>query len=110
MAWAGVRTIKLKLVDREPPIRALPSVPVRVSPYVPGGAPAVLIVKVEEKPPAFPLAGVKVGVAPGGKPDNDSPIEGSPDVEEPGTKVSVTPYALVPVVRIWRLVGFPATV
>jgi hypothetical protein len=70
----------------------------------------VVIVKVEEKPPAFPLAGLKVGDAPGGKPDSDNPMVGNPDVDEPGTKVSVTPYAFVPVVRVSRLVGLPSTV
>ena len=46
----------------------------------------MVIVNVEEKPPALPLAGLKVGDAPGGRPDSDSPIAGSPDVDEPGTR------------------------
>jgi len=69
-----------------------------------------VIVNVEEKPPALPLAGLKLAVAPDGRPDRDSPIVGSPELAEPGTSVSVTAYVFVPVVKICWLVGLPATV
>jgi hypothetical protein len=69
-----------------------------------------VIVNVEEKPPALPLAGLKLAVAPEGRPDRDSPIVGSPELGEPGTSVSVTAYVFVPVVKICWLVGLPATV
>jgi hypothetical protein len=102
--------VRLKFAVLVPPTRSLASVPVSVSAYVPGGAPAVVIVNVEVKPPALPLDGLKLAVAPDGKPDRESPMVGSPDVTEPGTSVSVTAYVFVPVVRICWLVGLPATV
>src|SRR5262249_5010862 len=110
IAWAGVRTCRLTVVDRVPPISDLESVPVIVSVYVPGGAPAVVIVSVEVKPPAVPLAGLKLADAPDGSPDTESPIVGSPESGEPATRASVTLYVFDPVVRIWRLLGLPATV
>jgi hypothetical protein len=69
-----------------------------------------VIVKVDEKPPALPLAGAKLAVAPAGKPERDSPIVGSPEIAEPETRLSVTPYVFVPLVKICWLVGLPATV
>src|SRR6185503_21110479 len=68
IAWAGVRIVSVKVADLVPPISSLASVPVSVREYVPGGAPAVVIVNVEENPPALPLAGAKLAVAPDGKP------------------------------------------
>jgi hypothetical protein len=84
-----VRIVRLKVAVLVPPISGLASVPVRVSEYVPGGAPAVVIVNVEVKPPAVPLGGLKLAVAPDGRPDSDSPIVGSPESGEPGTSASV---------------------
>jgi hypothetical protein len=110
MAWAGVRIVRLRDADLVPPIRGLASVPVRVSAYVPGGALAVVIVNVEVKPPAVPLAGLKLAVAPDGSPDRDSPIVGSPESGDPATSASVMAYVFVPVVRTCWLVGLPATV
>ena len=69
----------------------------------------MVTVPVEESPPALPLAGLKFADAPDGSPDNDSPMVASPDVDEPGVKPSVALNVLVPVVRVRRLVGLPAT-
>ena len=69
-----------------------------------------MIANVEVKPPALPLGGLKLAVAPDGRPDSDSPIVGSPESGEPTTSASVTAYVFVPDVRICWLVGLPATV
>jgi len=47
------------------------------------------MVKVEVKPPAFPLAGLKLELAPDGRPDRESAIVGRPDVTDPTTSDSV---------------------
>jgi hypothetical protein len=69
-----------------------------------------VIVNVDENPPALPLGGLNPGLAPDGRPDNESPMVGSPELDEPETNASVTPYVFVPVVRICWLDGVPATV
>src|SRR5262245_60162067 len=90
MACAGVRIVRLNDAVLDPPISGLESVPRRVRAYVPAGALAVVIVAVDVNPPAPPLAGLKLAVAPDGSPDSDSPIVGSPVVGEPVTNASVT--------------------
>jgi len=47
------------------------------------------MVKVELKPPALPLAGLKLEVAPDGKPLKESAMVGRPDVTDPATRDSV---------------------
>jgi hypothetical protein len=110
MAWAGVRIVRLRLAVLVPPIDARESVPVSVSGYVPGGALAVVIVNVEVKPPAVPLEGLKLAVAPAGSPDSDNPIVGSPVSGDPATSASVIAKVFEPVVKTCWLVGLPATV
>ncbi len=68
-----------------------------------------VIVSVDAKL-AVPLFGLKMPVAPTGRPVTDREIDGSPVMEEPGANVTVTRYVFEPVVSICKLVGDAATV
>src|SRR5579864_8667210 len=109
IACAGVSTTSVRVVVLVPPIEGRESVPVTVSVKVPAGAFAVVMVSVDEKPAAFPLAGLKLAVAPAGRPEADREMVGRPEVADPETSDSVIAYVLEPVVNTWRLDGLPAT-
>ena len=47
------------------------------------------MVSVELNPAALPVAGLKLGVAPAGRPDTDRAIGGRPTLEDPLTSDSV---------------------
>ena len=60
-----------------------------VSVNTPAGALKVVMVSVEVKPIALPLAGLKNAEAPAGKPETDRAIVGRPEVGDPETSDSV---------------------
>ncbi len=89
---------------RCPPSGLRESVPVTVSVYVAFGVFTVVIFRVEVKL-GVPVLGLKVPVAPAGRPDTPKPSDGNPIAEDPATNAMLIEYMFEPVVNTCRLPG-----